>query len=464
MFSKETYIERRKALKSLIKEGIAVFPSNAYVPYNYPHNVYTFRQDSAFLYFFGHNEPGLTGVIDFDSGTDSLFGTNREIDNIIWMGELPTVREFTDSVGVTNAEKASDLKNYFSQAKDKGRNVHFLPAYRAQTQIELSELLKISVGEVKNQASEELIKAVVSICEIKTDEEVEQMENAGDIAYDMHTAVMKHAKEGVTEQELAGMIEGIAISKGKAVSFPVILSQNGNILHNDKHDQVLKNGRLLITDAGAENNMNYASDITRVVPVSGKFTSKQKHIYETVLSANMAVYENSKPGVLYKDMHILAVTKIAEGLKEAGILKGNTQDIVANGAHALFMPHGLGHAIGLDVHDMEGFGEDYVGYDDKVKRSDQFGFAFLRMGKELKKGFAITNEPGVYFIPELINIWKSENKFKEFINYDKAAEYLDFGGIRIEDDMLITETGCRLIGKPIPKTVADVEAMMAQGR
>jgi Xaa-Pro aminopeptidase len=276
----------------------------------------------------------------------------------------------------------------------------------------------------------------------------------------MHTTAMKMGYPGNFEREIAGAVEGIALSHGGPVSFPVILSMDGQILHNHYHGNELIEGRMIVTDAGAESSMCYASDITRTFPVGGKFSTKQKEIYEIVLSANVQSIATYKPGMTHKEAHLLAAKTIAGGLKALGIMKGDVDEAVAAGAHALFFPHGLGHMLGLDVHDMEGLGENYVGYDEKTVRSDQFGLAYLRLGRELKEGFVVTNEPGCYFIPTLIDIWEKEKKLEAFINYSKVNEYRDFGGVRIEDDVLITKTGHRILGEAIPKTVADVEEMM----
>jgi Xaa-Pro aminopeptidase len=350
------------------------------------------------------------------------------------------------------------LSAFLIDAVKKGQTIHILPTYRGDTVIQIADLLNINHNKVKELVSEELIKAVVSLREIKDGYEIAEIENAVDVAYDMHTTSMKMAMPGIVEQEIAGRIEGISLSGGGPVSFPIILSVHGETLHNHHHNNILQTGQMMVTDAGAETLMNYVSDITRTVPVGGKFNQRQKEIYEIALKANTEVIKQSKPGILYRDMHFLAAKTIASGLKDLGLMKGDIDEAVQQGAHALFMPHGLGHQMGLDVHDMEGFGEDYVGYDDEIKRSEQFGLAFLRFAKKLKKGLVLTDEPGIYFIPALIDLWKSENKFADFINYEKLESYKDFGGIRIEDDLLITDTGCRVLGKPIPKTVAEIES------
>lgn len=460
MFSKEIYTQRRKKLKEQLSGGIILLPGNSDVPFNYPANIYSFRQDSSFLYFFGVKQPDIIGIIDIDSGEDYMFGNNIDIDDIIWMGELPLLKEFAHKNGVNKTFNLSDADTYIAKALSQGRKIHFLPVYRASTKLQLEKLLGIPAAEINNNVSEELIKAVVKLRSVKESCEIEEIERTVDVAYKMHTTAMKMAMPGFKEQEIYGKIEGIALAHGGPVSFPVILSVNGQILHNHHHENIIKAGQLMVTDAGAESPMNYCSDITRTTPVGGRFSQKQKEVYETVLKANSEVIKNSKPGIMYKEMHLLSAKIIAQGLKDIGLMKGNIDEAVAKGAHALFYPHGLGHMMGLDVHDMEGLGENYVGYDDTVKRSEQFGLAFLRMARKLEPGFVITVEPGIYFIPALIDIWQKEKKFIEFVNYQKLEEYRNFGGVRIEDDILITETSCRVLGKPIPKKVQEIEDLM----
>lgn len=452
LFLAEVYQERRNRLKESVKGGVAVFLANEEAPMNYPSNTYRYRQDSNFLYFFGLSLPGLAAVIDFDEGRDIIFGDDFGIDDIIWMGPQPSVASLAEKVGVRDTRPMAQLADYI-----RGRKVLFTPPYRFDNQIRLSELTGIPTGKLKQSASAELIKGIVALRSAKDKYEIEQMENAGIIGAIMHTSVMKRCKAGVSERELAGLAEGVALSYGEGISFPVILSQHGETLHNHNHNAILEDGNFLLMDAGAENAMNYCSDHTRTYPVSGKFTQKQKEIYEIVLKANMAGIENVKPGVYYRDVHFIAAETIAEGLKELGIMKGDVKEAAHNGAYALFCPHGLGHQLGLDVHDMEDLGENFVGYDDTVSRSEIFGISALRMARELREGFIITVEPGIYFIPELIDIWKSENKFADFINYDKVEEYRHFGGIRIEDDVLVTADGHKVIGPHIPKTVEELE-------
>lgn len=462
LFDKETYINRRQKLKSEIKDGLLLFIGNEEASFNYPANTYAFRQDSNFLYFFGLDLYNLVGVIDVDADKDYIFGNDVDIDDIIWMGPQPSIKDLSAKVGVSNSNTLANLETVLNDAIKAGRKIHFLPPYRGEHKLQLSNLLGMKPCSVKDYVSLELIKAVVKIREIKEDVEVAEIEKAVDIAYEMHTTSMRMAATpGRVEREIAGTIEGISLAKGGPVSFPIILSVHGETLHNHHHDNIIEVGQMMVTDGGAETTMHYASDITRTVPVGGKFNERQKAVYQSVLDANMKAIEAIKPGLEYREIHFLAAKVLVEGLIKAGIMKGDAQAAVDAEAHTLFMPHGLGHQMGLDVHDMEGLGENNVGYDEKTVRSKNFGTAYLRLGKELKPGIVLTVEPGCYFIPALIDQWKAENKHSEFINYDVLETYKDFGGIRIEDDILVTETGYRVLGKPIPKTIEEVEAVMA---
>ncbi|MBA7684056.1 Xaa-Pro aminopeptidase [subsurface metagenome] len=427
---------------------------------NYPANPYHFRQDSSYLYFFGLDFPSLAGVIDVDENRDIIFGNDVDIEDIIWMGFQPSMKERAGKVGVKETFPLAKLEETVQKAAQQGKKVHFLPPYRPETELKLSRLLGISPDEVKKNASVELIKAVVAQRSVKIKEEVEEIEKAHAVTYEMHTTAMKMAKPGIYERDIAGRIEGIALSLGSSVSFPIILTINGQILHNHYHGNMLEEGRLLVNDSGAESLLHYAADITRTIPVSGKFSQKQREIYEIVLSSQEVAIQSIRPDIKNRDIHLKTAKVIAEGMKGLELMKGDTDEAVQEGAHALFFPHGLGHQMGLDVHDMEDLGEDYVGYDEKTKRSDQFGIAYLRLAKELQPGYVVTVEPGIYFIPALIDKWKGEKKFTQFINYDKVEEYRDFGGVRIEDNVLVTEDGHRVIGKTIPKTPEDIEKIM----
>lgn len=460
MFKPQVYKNRRNRLREKINSGIILILGNSESQMNYPDNTYHFRQDSNFSYFFGLDLPDFAGVLDVDNNKDYIFANDVDIDDIIWMGPQPSVKDLAAKVDVDNTDEFNKLYDFLSDAISKGRKIHFTPPYRGNNKILLEKLLGISPSKIRSYASLELIKAIISLREIKEECEILEIEKACNIGYEMHVAAMKMAKPGVYEREIAGYIEGIALSGGGMLSFPVILTQHGETLHNHYHGNKLLKGNLMLTDAGCETESHYASDNTRTVPVGGVFTQKQKDIYNIVLKANTDVIPIMKPGVKYFDIHMQACRIITQGLQDLGIMKGNIEDSLANGAHAMFMPHGLGHMMGLDVHDMEDLGQIYVGYDEKIRPVDQFGTAYLRLGKELKPGFVLTDEPGCYFIPELIDKWYKEDINKEFINFDKVNEYRDFGGIRIEDDILITETGSKILGKPIPKTVEDIENLM----
>lgn len=461
MFSKDVYVNRRSALKSKIDKGILLFLGNSDASVNYPGNQYRFRQDSNFNYFFGLTDPDLAAIIDLESGEEIIFGNDVDIDDIIWMGPQPLISEKAQKVGVTKTYPLAHLDEFVGKAASQGRKVHFLPPYRYHNMIQLHRLLGIPFDQMKSSASVEFIKGVVSLRLIKEECEVAEIEKACNIGYKMHYTAMKMMKLGMVEQELVGIMEGISISEGLMPSFPIILSQNGETLHNHSHHQILTEGRLLVIDAGAETNTNYTSDFTRTLPSSGKFTQQQKEIYSIVSAANNLAVDMARPGITYSSVHQAASRVMAQGLADLGLLKGDVDEIVAAGAHSLFMPHGLGHNMGMDVHDMEDLGENYVGYDDTYKRSTQFGLGSLRMGKMLEKGHVVTVEPGIYFIPALIEQWKREGTNAQFINFGALEQYYTFGGIRLEDDILITDNGSRLLGdKRLPITVEDVEREM----
>ena len=461
MFETSVYKNRRARLKEKVKSGLVLILGNGEAPANYTDNTYKFRQDSSFLYFFGLNQPGFAGVIDIDSGDEYLFGNDVDMDDIIWMGPQPSVKDMAARVGVSKTAPFARLADCMKTAISQGRRIHFLPPYRFRNMLLLEELLGIRPALVKNYASLELIKAVVDLRSVKEPCEIEEITKACNIGYEMHTAAMRNCKPGVKEQYIAGLIEGIAASYGSMVSFPVILSQNGETLHNLDHSQILQEGRMMLTDAGAEEVSHYCSDFTRTVPVGGKFLTRQKEVYNIVLAANNKAIEIAKPGVTYQYVHLEVCKVLAQGLKDLGLMKGDVNEAVAAGAHALFMPHGLGHMMGLDVHDMEDLGQIYVGYDDETRPIDQFGTSSLRMGRRLQEGFVITDEPGCYFIPALIDQWRAQGMHKEFLNYDKIETFKDFGGIRLEDDILIIPGGSRFLGdKRTPITVEEVEEIM----
>lgn len=457
MFNTETYTQRRKELIARIDNGLILLTANDESPMNYSANSYRYRQDSTFLYYFGLEDPGIAAVLDSDSGEQYIFGDELGIDDIIWMGSQNTLSEKSIRTGVKNTQPYNNLEQMLKEAIKQGRKIHFLPPYRSEHIFKLAALTGYNHQDISAKASTGLIKAIVSQRSVKSAGEIKEIRRAHDITREMHITAMKMARAGLYERDIAGKIEGIALSKGAGVSFPVILSVHPEILHNHYHGNQMKDGDLLVNDSGAESTMFYAADITRTFPVNGKFTSRQREIYEIVLQSHTEAITAIKPGVRYRDIHLHSAKIIAAGLKNLGLMKGDVQEAVQAGAHALFYPHGLGHMIGLDVHDMENYGEDFVGYDDEVKRSDQFGLAYLRLGRALQSGFVLTVEPGIYFIPALIEKWKEEKKHLNYINYEKVEEYIDFGGIRIEDDVLVTDSGSEVIGELIPKTPAEIE-------
>ncbi|MFT5745328.1 MAG: Xaa-Pro aminopeptidase [Paraglaciecola sp.] len=459
MFSATTYTNRRNQLKKNISNGLILLFGNNDLGMNCIANTYHFRQDSNFLYFFGINQAGLSAVIDVDSGEDILFGNDRTIDDVVWEGSQPTMRELADRVGAKTTKPFADLSEMIKKAVAEGRDVHFLPPYRFENKLRLQDWLNIPATEQKSKASKALIHALINQRSYKSAEEIVEMEKAVNISRAMHHAVMRGAKAGKKEAELAGLAQAIAVSTEGNLAYPVILSKDGQTLHNHHHSNILQNGDLVLGDFGGETKSCYAGDITRTFPVSKVFTSKQRDIYNIVLKAEEDSIAALKPGVPYQQIHLGAAKIIANGLKDLGLMKGDVDAAVEQGAHALFFPHGLGHMIGLDVHDMEDLGEDFVGYSDTIKRSELFGTAYLRLGRELEAGFVLTVEPGIYFIPELIAAWQADKKFSEFINYDKVNAYRGFGGIRIEDNILVTDTGHRVLGERIAKTVEEVEAL-----
>lgn len=465
MFDKKTYVSRRAKLKELVKNGIIILFGNNESPCNYPSNgYYPFRQDSSFLYYFGLNRDGLVGVIDIDNNTETLVGNDIDIEDIVWYGSVDSVRDMADSVGVAETAPMKSLKTICNDAMRQKRRIHFLPPYRYDIKLQIFDLLGIHPGQQKESASMELINAVVKMRSTKEQQEIEELERAATIGYKMHTTAMRLTKPGLTEKYIGGQVDGVAHSYGAMVSFPTIFSQHGEIMHGNPSMAVLESGRLALCDAGAETINNYCSDNTRTYPVNGKFTQRQLEIYSIVEACHDYVLDVAKPGVKYMDVHFAVCRLMTERLKELGLMKGDTDEAVAAGAHAMFLPHGLGHMMGMDVHDMENLDQINVGFDEETRpRLDQFGTNCLRMGRRLEEGFVVTDEPGIYFIPALIDDWKNSGHCAEFLNFDKIETYKDFGGIRLEDDVLITKDGCRFIGKErIPYHPKDVEAFMAE--
>ncbi|MCX6174803.1 MAG: aminopeptidase P family protein [Ignavibacteriales bacterium] len=459
MFKSKTYIQRRAELKKKIGKGLILFLGNNEAPMNYTDNTYSYRQDSTFLYYFGLDRSELAAVIDVDENKEIVFGNDFSLDDIVWMGPQQTVKQLASKYGVKQTASLNDLETMCANAIKQGRKIHFIPQYRYDNVFTLHRILGIMSSRINNFASTELIKAIAEQRMIKSNEELAEIEKAIAISYQMQTSAMRFARPEMYERDVMGFIAGLAMSLGSGTSFPVILSRHGETLHNHFYGNKFKNGDLVVNDSGAESALHYASDITRTFPVNGKFSPRQKDIYEIVLLSQLVAISEIKPDINFKSVHLKTARVIAEGLKAVGLMKGNMKNAVEAGAHALFFPHGLGHLMGLDVHDMENYGENNLGYDEKTKRSTQFGLKYLRYAKPLVPGTVITVEPGIYFIPQLIDKWQGEKKFTEFINYSKVNQYKNFGGVRIEDDVVVTKKGCRVLGKPIPKAVDDVEAI-----
>ena len=465
MFSKETYVNRRTELKKLVKSGVIILFGNNESPANFPANgYYPFRQDSSFLYYFGLQRDGLVGVIDIDNDTETLVGDDIDIDDIVWYGSVNSVSNMAESCGVRNSAPMKQLQVICNNALRDKRQVHFLPPYRHDTMIQIFDLLGIHPNQQREQASLELINAVVKQRSTKSQLEIEEIERACAVGYKMHTTAMRLTKPGVTEKFVGGQVDGIANSYGSMTSFPTIFTQHGEIMHGNPSMAVLESGRLALCDCGAETMEHYCSDNTRTFPVNGKFTQRQLEIYSIVVDCHDLALSLAKPGVKYFDVHLGICRLMTDRLKELGLMKGDTEAAVRAGAHAMFLPHGLGHMMGMDVHDMEGLGQIHVGFDEETRPNlEQFGTNCLRMGRKLEEGFVITDEPGIYFIPALIDEWRAKGLHTDFINYEKLETYKDFGGIRIEDDLLITKDGCRFLGEErIPYHPKDVEEFMSK--
>ena len=461
MFDKSVYISRRKRLLEQMKDGVLLLLGNSEASCNYRDNQYQFRQDSTFLYFFGLDKPDLAAVIDAETGEEIIFGDDVDIDDIIWMGPQPLIADQAADVGVAKTAPFAKLADCLKEAQRKGRTVHFLPPYRNHNKILLHQLLGVGFDEMKERASVPFIKAVISLRHAKEPCEIAEIEKACTLGYAMHVTAMKMMRVGMREQEIVGIMEGVCKSGGVMTSFPTILSQHGETLHNHNHDAILTEGRLCVIDAGVEIDSHYCSDNTRTLPTGGKFTQKQKDVYNIVLAANDYAREACRPGITYREVHLGACTIIVQGLKNLGLLHGDVDEMVDAGVQGLFMPHGLGHNMGLDVHDMEDLGEDYVGYDPGQTRAKQLGLGSLRMARKLVTGHVITDEPGIYFIPALIEKWKKEGHNAQYINFSKLESYYDFGGIRLEDDLLIMPKGARILGPArIPITVEEIENIM----
>ncbi|MFA6125892.1 MAG: aminopeptidase P family protein [Bacteroidales bacterium] len=458
MFTKETYIERRSGLKQSMKSGILLFLGNEESSMNYADNTFHFRQDSTFLYFFGMDFAGLAAVIDLDEDKEILFGNDLTVEDIVWMGTQPNLIQRGSAFGVQTVKPLSQLVEYLQHAIKQERTIHYLPPYRPENKLKLLDILAINPAEVKTKSSLDFVKAVVNLRNHKSAEEIAEIERAVDISVDMHITAMKMARPGMRESELAAAVTQVALAAGGQLSFPVIMTINGQTLHNHYHGNTLKSGDMVLSDCGAETALHYAGDLSSTFPVDRRFSSRQKEVYQICLNAHEAALAKLSPGVPFREVHYAACRTIINGLKDINLMKGDTEDALASGAHAMFFPCGTGHMMGLDVHDMEDLGEVYVGYDGKPK-STQFGLKSLRLARPLEEGFVATIEPGIYFIPELIASWKKEGINTAFINFQNVEGYTTFSGVRNEEDIVITSDGYRVLGKRKPKTIEEVESL-----
>ena len=459
MFAKETYIERRRVLKQSMGSGLLLFLGNTETGMNYADNIYPFRQDSTFLYYFASDYAGLAAIIDVDDDKEIIFGDELTIDDIVWTGVQPTIKEKCERVGISDTMPMTQLAAYLKKAQAKGQQIHFLPPYRGEHQVWLQELLGINPAEQKAAVSMKFVRAVINQRNYKSAEEIEQIEEAIGVSVDMHCAAMRAVRPGVTEAQIAAIVRAEAAKHNFGLSFPIIATVNGQTLHNHAYGTTpLKDGQMFLLDSGCENAMHYAGDLTTTMPVGKQFTEQQRTVCNILRRAHLAAVEAIKPGVEFRNVHNIVLTEIAKGMVDLGLMKGNPEEAALAGAACMFLPHGLGHMMGLDVHDMENFGEVNVGYEEGRTKSTQFGFKSLRLAKALEPGFVFTVEPGIYFIPDLIDKWRAEKQFTDFICYDKLDTWRNFGGIRNEEDYLVFEGGSRRLGKYKPMSPEEIEA------
>ena len=456
MFAKETYMQRRALLKKTVGSGVLLFLGNDDMGLNYEDNAFRYRQDSSFLYYFGISQAGLAAIIDIDEDKEIMFGDEASIDYIVWTGVLPTLQEKAAETGISDTRPFLKVIDYLKKAQNKGQQIHYLPPYRPEHKLKLMDWLGLAPGN--QPGSVPFIRAIVQQRNIKSAEEIDEIEKACNVTADMHIAAIKCLRPGMHEYDVAAEIEHVAALNNCELSFSTIATIHGETLHNHYHGHLVKPGDLFLIDAGAEVESGYCGDMSSTFPADKKFTQWQKDMYEIQNAMHIESVKALRPGVPFLQIYELSAKVMVEGLKEFGLMKGNAENAVREGAHAMFFQCGLGHMMGLDVHDMENLGEVWVGYDGQPK-STQFGRKSLRLAQPLKPGFVLTIEPGIYFIPELMDLWGKDKKFADFINYEKLQEYRHFGGIRNEEDYLITEDGARRLGKKIPLTPDEVEAI-----
>ncbi len=461
MFDMATYRHRRDRLRSALDSGLVLFPGNDHSPSNFAANPYPFRQDASFLYFFGLDVPRLAAAIDLDDGTESIYGDDATVDDTVWTGPRPTLAEQASQAGVTDTRPFARFFEDAKRAIDGGRPVHVLPQYRGDNMLALEQATGWPAARMNEYASPALRDAVIALRSVKSDEEIAEIERALEVTARMHRLAMGATAPGVIEREVVATLGALVEAEGSHFAYAPILTRRGEVLHNESRSGLFADGDLVLCDAGAASPLGYAADVTRTWPANGRFTAVQRDLYGIVLGAQREAIDAIRPGIPFRDVHLLAARRLAHGLRDLGLMRGDVDEAVAAGAHALFFPHGVGHMMGLDVHDMEALGEDHVGYDAETRRSDQFGLGNLRLARRLEPGFVVTVEPGLYFIPGLIDRWRAERRHEAFIDYDAVARYRDFGGIRIEDDVLVTATGGRVLGSDIPRAAEEVEAAAA---
>jgi len=457
MFKRTTYQERRQELKKKVGSDLILLLGNEESSINFADNHYRFRQDSSYLYYVGIDQPHQAVILDIDEDREILFAEDPDIDQVIWTGPVPSREELARSAGIADHRHYAEVAEYLAQ-NAAGRTIHYLPPYRPEHTLKLQQWLGMVSEKVSSEASKKLIKSVIDQRSIKTREEIRHIEEAVNITGQMHLEAMRVARPGMTEYEVLSHVQQKVLEKNARTAFPVILTVNGHILHNHYHGNTIEEGDVILCDAGAETQAGYAGDMTRTFPVGEKFTPMQRNLYNIVLEAELTAAKALKPGRSFKEVHFIAARKITEGLKDLGLMKGSVEEAVQEGAHTLFFQCGLGHMMGLDVHDMENLGEEYVGYTEEEPQSKEFGLKSLRLGRELKPGFVVTVEPGIYFIPELIALRKKQGRYTDFVNYSKVEAMQHAGGYRVEDDYVITGEGARLLGVPIHKKVEAVES------
>lgn len=449
-FPREIYVQRRAQLSTSLSSGKILLLGNGHTAINFKDNYNQFRQDSCFLYYLGINLPYVHAVIDIDNEQVTLYGDEVTMDDIIWIGDQEPLQQIAEAAGISKVKPLAQL------SADLTGKIYYLPPYRAEHKLLLSQLLDTH----KLSPSTELIKSIAEQRNTKAPEEIKELHRAATISNRVHEQVIRQTHIGCHEYELVAKATEVAYAHQTRWAYSPILTTQGQILHNHNHSLQAQEGDMILFDGGVELESGYCGDLTRTFPVGNKFTSLQKELYQITLDAYKTAVDLCHPGTAFKSIHLKASEKLVEGLIALGWMKGDPEEAVAAGAHTVFFQCGLGHMIGLDVHDMENLGEEYVGYDGEAK-STEFGLKSLRLGRNLKTGYCMTIEPGIYVIPQLIDLWAAENKHASFIDYKQVVAHKDFGGIRIEDDFTITENGAEKLGDHLALEISEIENLRA---